>query len=142
MKELLQRRAGRCPPGRAAREHGGLGLGVVEQFIMREEFAEVGAPMPREGVAAAALMMYGSDAIKQRYLPPMARGEERWCQGFSEPGAGSDLALRSPPWPLPTAMSTWSMARRPGPRTRMSRSSCSPWCAPTATLPSTVASAC
>jgi alkylation response protein AidB-like acyl-CoA dehydrogenase len=74
------------------REHGGMGLGAVEQFIMREEFAEAGAPMPAAGVVAAALMMYGSEPQKQRYLPPMASGEERWCQGFSEPGAGSDLA--------------------------------------------------
>ena len=74
------------------REHGGMGLGVIEQFIMREEFAEVGAPMPREGVAAAALMMYGTERQKARHLPRIASGEERWCQGYSEPGAGSDLA--------------------------------------------------
>jgi len=75
------------------KQYGGMGLTVMEQFVLREEFTEAGAPLPSAGGAgAAALILFGSDAQKQEHLPRLASGEERWCQGFSEPGAGSDLA--------------------------------------------------
>jgi alkylation response protein AidB-like acyl-CoA dehydrogenase len=57
---------------------------------MREEFTEVGAPLPAS--PGAVLMMHGTEQQQREHLPRLARGEERWCQGFSEPGAGSDLA--------------------------------------------------
>ena len=79
------------------REHGGLGLSTVRQMIWHEECAYARAPL--EGCLSIALnhagptiMAYGTEEQKAAYLPPILRGEVVWCQGFSEPGAGSDLA--------------------------------------------------
>jgi alkylation response protein AidB-like acyl-CoA dehydrogenase len=77
------------------RPQGGMELGKIEQFIMRQEFTEAGAPMPHDGVQGATFMQFGSQAQRERYLPPMFSGEEQWCSGLSEPGAGSDLASLS-----------------------------------------------
>jgi alkylation response protein AidB-like acyl-CoA dehydrogenase len=76
------------------REFGGMELGFAEQVAYHDEFAKVHAPgHPGNGpfIAGPTLLRYGSDEQKKRYLPAMLRGDEIWAQGFSEPGAGSDL---------------------------------------------------
>ncbi|MEU6552924.1 acyl-CoA dehydrogenase family protein [Streptomyces sp. NPDC046915] len=69
---------------------------LTQQVVWAEEYARSGAP-PRSGhigenLLAPTLVAHGSDEQKARFLPPVAAGEELWCQGYSEPGAGSDLA--------------------------------------------------
>ncbi len=75
-------------------EYGGQGADPIRQLIFREEVAVAGAPSGGQGatVIAPAIMLHGSEEQKRRFLPAIARGEINWCQGFSEPGAGSDLA--------------------------------------------------
>ena len=77
-------------------EYGGRGAGVMEQVVWAEEMHRAGAPGPINVLGipnvAPAIMTYGTDAQKQDLLPPMLRGDDIWCQGFSEPDAGSDLA--------------------------------------------------
>jgi len=77
------------------KEHGGGGLSVKEQFILSEEFAWRRAPRSGgigHGWAGPTMMVYGSEEQKANYLPKIISGEHTWCQLFSEPGAGSDLA--------------------------------------------------
>src|SRR3982750_3056537 len=78
------------------KEYGGAGLEPSAAKILKEEMARIGArnPLYSFGISmlGPALLKFGSDAQKARYLPEIARGEIRWCQGYSEPGAGSDLA--------------------------------------------------
>lgn len=89
--DLLRREGWNNPT--LPKEHGGMGLSPVEQFILREEFTEVGAPFPGGGGAGtAALLIFGTEEQRRERLPRLLAGSERWCQGFSEPGAGSDLA--------------------------------------------------
>jgi hypothetical protein len=77
-------------------EYGGRGAGVMEQVVWSEELHRAGAPGPVNVLGipnvAPAIMTYGTEEQKTRLLPPMLRGDELWCQGFSEPNAGSDLA--------------------------------------------------
>jgi len=76
-------------------EYGGRGLGPVQQIIWNQEQgrAGIGESLSMVGVSMAGptLIAHGTDAQRQRYLDPMLRGDEMWCQLFSEPGAGSDL---------------------------------------------------
>ena len=75
------------------REYGGQELPPVYDVIVDEELARAEAPpRPSLGYLVAGLSRHGSEALQQRFLPGMINGTERWCQGFSEPGAGSDLA--------------------------------------------------
>jgi acyl-CoA dehydrogenase len=78
------------------KDYGGGGLSAAETKILRQEMARIGArnPLMSFGISmlGPALLKYGSEAQKKRFLPEIARGEIRWCQGYSEPGAGSDLA--------------------------------------------------
>jgi alkylation response protein AidB-like acyl-CoA dehydrogenase len=78
------------------REVGGGGLSPAEAKVLKEEMRAIGArnPLNSFGISmlGPALLKYGTDEQKQRFLPPIVRGEIRWCQGYSEPGAGSDLA--------------------------------------------------
>lgn len=75
---------------------GGQGAEVVYQAIFNEEAARRSAPYALNGVglmlAGPTILTHGTDEQKARYLPPTIRSELYWCQGFSEPGAGSDLA--------------------------------------------------
>ena len=76
-------------------ELGGAALSFYQQFIFNEEMAKARAPQPPGigvGNAGSAIILHGSPEQKARYLPGIAQGTEIWCQGFSEPGAGSDLA--------------------------------------------------
>jgi alkylation response protein AidB-like acyl-CoA dehydrogenase len=77
-------------------EYGGRGAGLMEQVVYAEELHRAGAPgtLNPIGIAniAPAIMQHGTDEQKRRFLPAMLRGDEIWCQGFSEPDAGSDLA--------------------------------------------------
>jgi len=78
------------------REAGGRGASLIQQVIWHEEYARAGGPGRLghigEGLLAPTVIAFGSDAQKRRFLPPIARGDEIWCQGYSEPNAGSDLA--------------------------------------------------
>jgi alkylation response protein AidB-like acyl-CoA dehydrogenase len=77
-------------------EYGGRGFGPVEYSVWAEEKARVGANIPFNvagfGMAGPTIIAHASAAQKERYLPPLLAGDEIWCQLFSEPGAGSDLA--------------------------------------------------
>jgi len=72
---------------------GGQGRSAVYEVIVDEELAAAGAPpRPSLGYLVQGLLEHGSDEIKRRFLPGIVNGRDRWCQGFSEPDAGSDLA--------------------------------------------------
>ena len=72
---------------------GGHDLPTVFDVILDEELAAAGAPpRPSLGYLVQGIATHGSDAIQERFLPGLISGKERWCQGFSEPDAGSDLA--------------------------------------------------
>lgn len=77
-------------------EHGGRGLSIEQQVIYHEEYARAGGPGRvghiGEGLIGPTLIAFGSTEQQQRFLPPILEGRELWCQGYSEPGAGSDLA--------------------------------------------------
>jgi len=76
-------------------EWGGTGWNAVQRYIFREELFAAGAPEPQifnVNMLGPVLLRYGTEAQKQRFLPRAARLDDWWCQGFSEPGAGSDLA--------------------------------------------------
>ncbi|MGC1502665.1 MAG: acyl-CoA dehydrogenase family protein [Sulfitobacter sp.] len=77
-------------------EYGGAGLTREQEKVFHEEMAAISARSPLQSfgiwMLGPALLHFGSHEQKLHYLPPIARGEIRWCQGYSEPGAGSDLA--------------------------------------------------
>ena len=76
-------------------EYGGAGLDPTERFILSEELALSGAPpLSPFGLRMVGplIVQFGTDAQRARFLPKILNGEETWCQGYSEPGAGSDLA--------------------------------------------------
>ncbi len=99
-------------------EFGGRGAGLLEWIIFEEEYYRAGAPtrVGQNGIflLAPTLFEFGTPEQKARYLPAMASGEEIWCQGWSEPDAGSDLAAirsratrtRSTTWVL-NGQKTW-----------------------------------
>ena len=78
------------------KDYGGGGLSPAEARVLKEEMQRIGAraPLTSFGISmlGPALLKFGTEEQKRHYLPEIARGEIRWCQGYSEPGAGSDLA--------------------------------------------------
>jgi alkylation response protein AidB-like acyl-CoA dehydrogenase len=78
-------------------EYGGAGLTATEQVILAEEFARAGVPTggPNDGFSIQmlgnTLLMWGTDEQKHHFLPRLLAGDDTWCQGYSEPDAGSDL---------------------------------------------------
>ncbi len=110
-------------------EYGGRDLGVVEWLIFEEEYWRAQAPLrvSQNGVflLAPTLMEFGTERQRRRFLPPMASGEEIWCQGWSEPDAGSDLAgIRSRAERAP-ADDGWLLS---GQKTWASRGAFAEWC--------------
>jgi alkylation response protein AidB-like acyl-CoA dehydrogenase len=77
-------------------EYGGGGLGPFARYVVVEELLSVGAPVAAHWIgdrqSAPLILNYGTEAQRQRYIPPICRGEIFFCIGMSEPGAGSDLA--------------------------------------------------
>ena len=77
-------------------EYGGRAATLSQQVIFYQEYARAGGPGRvghiGEGLVAPTLLAFGTEAQKQRFLPGIKAGTELWCQGYSEPAAGSDLA--------------------------------------------------
>src|SRR5687768_10383645 len=77
-------------------QYGGGGLSMAEARALRQEMGRIGAFNPIGGMGVMmfgpTLLEYGTEEQKKRHLIPISRGELRWCQGYSEPGSGSDLA--------------------------------------------------
>ena len=79
-------------------EHGGRGLSRLHQVVLMEELARAGVPFGEHTdlfgikMLGGTLLRWGTPEQKARFLPRILSGQDRWCQGFSEPGAGSDLA--------------------------------------------------
>ena len=78
------------------KEYGGGGLSAAEARVVQQELGRAGAYNPIGGMGVMmfgpTLLEYGTEAQKQEHIPPIVKGELQWCQGYSEPGAGSDLA--------------------------------------------------
>lgn len=78
------------------KEYGGRACSIEQQVIFNEEYARAGAPGHvghiGEGLAGPTIIAFGNEAQKQKYLPGIVAATDLWCQGYSEPGAGSDLA--------------------------------------------------
>src|SRR2546421_602737 len=78
------------------KQYGGRGASLIEQYIYEQEMDRIGGPGTINpvglNIAGPTLMQWGTEEMKQRYLPPILSGDEIWCQGYSEPGAGSDVA--------------------------------------------------
>ena len=81
------------------KEYGGAALGKEEYLVLLEEMRRIGARPPLSGFGTSmlgpTLLEFGTDLQKRTHLPRIARAEVEWCQGYSEPGAGSDLASLS-----------------------------------------------
>ncbi|HEY6427460.1 MAG TPA: acyl-CoA dehydrogenase family protein, partial [Acidimicrobiales bacterium] len=109
-------------------EYGGRDLGIFEWLIFEEEYYRARAPkrVGQNGIflLAPTMLEYGTDAQKARFLPPMAAGDDIWCQGWSEPDAGSDLAgIRSRATQAPGG--DWVLS---GQKTWASRGAFADWC--------------
>jgi alkylation response protein AidB-like acyl-CoA dehydrogenase len=78
------------------KEYGAGGLTPAEARVLQQEMNRIGAENPMLGMGTSmfgpTLLEYGTEEQKRRHIPPIVKGELRWCQGYSEPGAGSDLA--------------------------------------------------
>ena len=129
---FLQAGAGRLDPqperARAGRvphwpvEYGGTGWDPMQQYIFLEEMQQAArrrAPLAfGVNMVGPVIYTFGNEEQKERFLPRIANLDDWWCQGFSEPGAGSDLASLKTTRRCATATTTSSTARRPGPRSR------------------------
>ena len=111
-------------------EWGGTGWSAEQHAVWQQELTLASAPaLPPNGtlMVAPAIMHYASEEQKNYYLPRMRNGQDWWAQGYSEPGAGSDLSPLSVP-PCATVTNTSSMAQKSGPLTRSFATRCSVWC--------------
>ena len=118
-------------------EYGGAGLATDELLVLVEELQRIDARPPLGGMGVTmigpTLLEYGNEDQKRRHLPKIARGETAWCQGYSEPGAGSDLASLTTRAEdkgdhyLVNGSKIWTSYARRTP------TGSSAWCAPTAT---------
>ncbi len=94
---------------------GGQELPSVYDVIVDEELSRAGAPpRPSVGYLVRGILRHGSDEVQQRFLPGIVNGRDRWCQGFSEPEAGSDLASLTTRAELVEGDSEGGMGRRAG----------------------------
>ncbi len=77
-------------------EYGGKGLSLLEQVVLNEEFASAGAPMRADffgdTLVGPTILQWGTEEQKREFIPGILQGKIAWCQGFSEPNSGSDLA--------------------------------------------------
>ncbi len=110
-------------------EYGGRGVGILEWLVFEEEYWRAQAPsrVSQNGVflLAPTMFEFGTDQQRERFLPAMASGEEIWCQGWSEPDAGSDLAgIRSRATRAPSGAG-WLLS---GQKTWASRGAFAEWC--------------
>lgn len=78
------------------KEYGGRGLDVLQNVVLAEEFARLKAPLRADffgdTLVGPTILQWGTEEQKKEFLPKILKGETRWCQGFSEPNSGSDLA--------------------------------------------------
>ena len=110
-----------------------MGATLTQQIILFEEISRVGAPTPYpHGLSFIGPLIIdaGTPEQKAKHLPPILTGDVTWCQGYSETGAGSDLASLTTRAELDGDTSS-STATRSGPPTAISPIGCSRWCAPT-----------
>lgn len=95
-------------------EDGGRGASIEQQVIFHEEYAKAGGPGRvghiGEGLAGPTIAAFGTDEQKKRYLPGILSGQQLWCQGYSEPSAGSDLAAVSTKAEFVQAQGQWQIS--------------------------------
>ena len=116
------------------KEWGGMGLSQSKVLVYLEELERSGAPrVMDQGLMniGPLLIARGTDEQRRRFLPKILSGEHTWCQGYSEPNAGSDLAPACAPRRASRATSSSSTAPRSGPAWPSMPPTCSRWCAPT-----------
>ncbi|MBI1199165.1 MAG: acyl-CoA dehydrogenase [Phenylobacterium sp.] len=93
-KQRMAEKGWGCPTW--PKKYGAGGLSQSEARVLQQEMDRIGAYNPMVGMGLSmfgpTLLEYGTEDQKERHIPPIVRGEIRWCQGYSEPGAGSDLA--------------------------------------------------
>lgn len=93
------------------KEYGGRGCSIEQQVIFFEEYARAGGPGRvghiGEGLAGPTIIAFGTEKQKRKYLPGIVAGTDLWCQGYSEPGAGSDLANVKTKARFDTAKNKW-----------------------------------
>ena len=122
------------------KEYGGRGATLMEQAIYFSEGYTAQAPLPLDWVGtrllAPALIDIGTPELKARYLGPIMKGEQVWCQGFSEPDAGSDLASLQNPRRRSTAIISSSTDTRSGAPPPSTPTGASCWRGPIPTCPS------
>ena len=115
------------------KEYGGPGWSITRRFIFEQETTRAGTLPPLAfsiTMVGPVIYTFGNEAQKRRFLPRILSGEDWWCQGYSEPGSGSDLAtVRTKA--VRRATITSSTATRPGPRWRSTPTGSSAWFAPT-----------
>ena len=114
-------------------KYGGRGAGILQNIVYGEELARAGVPAPMIGMGISlfgpTLLHWGTEEQKQRFIPPIMKAEEIWCQGYRSPG-------RAPTWRRcrrvrsRTATTSSSTGRKCGPRSRSTPTGFSCWCGP------------